>query len=71
MEHQKISEEAAEKPQTSKKAAVKAACELPAPLRPSTARVAETCHSAEDAGDRREQQTASHPYMTAAAVIRI
>lgn len=51
----------------------KAACE-PASSSPDllpTVHVAETCHSAEEAGDRREQQTASHPDATAAAVIRI
>lgn len=40
--------------------------------RPSSYSVrTETCHSAEDADNRREQQTASHPYTTAAALIRI
>lgn len=73
VEHHKINQKATQKQQTSNKTVVKAACESASssPDLLPTVRVAETCHSAEDAGDRREQQTASHPYTSAAAVIRI
>jgi len=73
VEHHKRIQKATQKQQTSNKAVTEAACESASspPALPPTVRVAETCHSAEDAGDQREQQTTSHPYITAAAVIRI
>lgn len=73
VEHHKINQKAIRKQQTSNKTVEKAACESASSspdLLPAV-HVAETCHSAEDAGDRREQQTASHPYTTAAAIIGI
>lgn len=73
VEHHKINQKATQKQQTSNKTVVKAACESASssPDLLPTVQVATTCHSAEDAGDRRDQQTASHPYMIAAALIRI